>query len=390
MRLTFGVAVEKFRRRFPLPIYTFALAVITVTVFAVLRHYSRELRPGTPLMWLMAFPILMSAGQLAIGTVHWLMTVMMSPQALPRMDFRGGIPPAHRTLVVVPTMLSSVAAIERLLEGLEIRYLANRERNLHFALLTDLEDASTETREEDAALIRQASDGIKDLALKYEHERLDIFFLLHRDRRWNAQENVWMGYERKRGKLADLNAMLRGATGRFSHVAGDTTILQQVEYVITLDTDTQLPRDSARERIAAMAHPLNRPVLDASGQRVIHGYTILQPRVGVSLPSAYRSWFVRLLGGDPGVDPYTRVVSDVYQDLFSEGSFIGKGIYDVDTFDRRCGDFPENRILSHDLLESCYCRSALLTDVVLYEESDEMFYLTLVLINSLFFYKLII
>ena len=234
--------------------------------------------------------------------------------------------------------------------------------------MTDLEDASTESREEDAALIQQASDGIKDLALKYEHERLDIFFLLHRDRRWNAQENVWMGYERKRGKLADLNAMLRGAVGRFSHVVGDTVILQQVEYVITLDTDTQLPRDSAREMIAAMAHPLNRPVLDASGQRVIHGYTILQPRVGVSLPSAYRSWFVRLLGGDPGVDPFTRVVSDVYQDLFSEGSFIGKGIYDVDTFDRRCGDFPENRILSHDLLESCYCRSALLTDVVLYED----------------------
>ena len=368
MRLTFGVAVEKFRRRFPLSIYTFALAVITVTVFAVLRNYSRDLRPGKPLMWLMAFPILMSAGQLAIGTVHWLMTVLMSPQALPRMDFRAGVPPAHRTLVVVPTMLSSVAAIERLLEGLEIRYLANRDRNLHFALLTDLEDDSTETREEDAALIQQASDGIKDLVQKYEHERPDIFFLLHRDRRWNAQENVWMGYERKRGKLADLNAMLRGAVGRFSHLVGDTAILQQVEYVITLDTDTQLPRDSAREMIAAMAHPLNRPVLDASGQRVIHGYTILQPRVGVSLPSAYRSWFVRLLGGDPGVDPYTRVVSDVYQDLFSEGSFIGKGIYDVDTFDRRCGDFPENRILSHDLLESCYCRSALLTDVVLYED----------------------
>jgi hypothetical protein len=218
---------------------------------------------------------------------------------------------------------------------------------------------------EDATLIQQASDGINGSCSSNMHtnERTFSFCciaivagMLRKIRGWATNESAenWP------------ISMRRFAVqpGVFRHVVGDTAILQQVEYVITLDTDTQLPRDSAREMIAAMAHPLNRPVLDASGQRVIHGYTILQPRVGVSLPSAYRSWFVRLLGGDPGVDPYTRVVSDVYQDLFSEGSFIGKGIYDVDTFDRRCGDFPENRILSHDLLESCYCRSALLTDVV--------------------------
>lgn len=368
MHVTFGVAVEKFRRRFPLFIYAFAVTTFTLIMLFILRDYSRDLREATLLKWLLAFPILMSAGQLAISLVHWLMTALMSPQALPRLDFRSGIPPEHRTLVVVPTMLSNQASVIRLLEGLEIRYLANRENNLHFALLTDLEDAAAEILPGDAALIQQARDGILELARRYEHDRSDIFFLLHRDRRWNAQENAWMGYERKRGKLADLNATLRGTAGRFSHVVGDAAILQQVQYVITLDTDTQLPRDSGRDMIAAMAHPLNRPVLDVTGLRVIHGYTILQPRVGVSLPSAYRSWFVRLLGGDPGVDPYSRVVSDVYQDLFSEGSFIGKGIYDVDTFDRRCGDFPENRILSHDLLESCYCRSALLTDVVLYED----------------------
>ncbi len=368
MRMTFGVAIEKFRRRFPLFIYVTSVLIVTLSVFWVLRRYSERLQPGTFLMWFMAVPILLSAGQLAIGCVHWLLTVLMSPQALPRMDFRSEIPPEHRTLVAIPTMLSNAASIERLLEGLEIRYLANREHNLHFALLTDFVDAAEQTLDSDAALVQQARDGMTALAQKYAHERTDIFYLLHRERRWNAQENVWMGYERKRGKLADLNATLRGAEGRFSNVVGDLSVLQSARYVITLDTDTQLPRDSARDMIAAMAHPLNRPVLDSSGQRVIHGYTILQPRVGVSLPSAYRSWFVRLLGGDPGVDPYSRVVSDVYQDLFSEGSFIGKGIYDVDTFDRRCSDFPENRILSHDLLESCYCRSALLTDVVLYED----------------------
>ena len=368
MRFNTGVVIEKFRRRFPFFIYSVSMVLITAAIIAIVWTSSKGERPGWLLLWLLAIPVLMSAGQMAIGLVHWLMTAILSPQPLPRMEFRSGIPPEHRTLVVVPTMLSNAASIERLLEGLEIRYLANRESCLHFALLTDLEDAAQEILPGDAVLVQQACDGITELAHKYQHDRANIFYLLHRSRRWNAQENTWMGYERKRGKLADLNATLRGATGRFSRVVGDSDILQQIQYVITLDTDTQLPRDSACEMVAAMAHPLNRPVLDATGKRVIHGYTILQPRVGVSLPSAYRSWFVRLFGGDPGVDPYTRVVSDVYQDLFAEGSFVGKGIYDVDTFDRRCGDFPENRILSHDLLESCYCRSALLTDVVLYED----------------------
>ena len=183
-----------------------------------------------------------------------------------------------------------------------------------------------------------------------------------------------MGYERKRGKLAEFNALLRcprhcrGERRSFAEVVGDTSVLPEVRYVITLDTDTQLPRDSARQMVGAMAHPLNRPVFDPERRRVVAGYGILQPRVGVSLPSAQRSWFVRLFAGDAGVDPYTRVVSDVYQDLFGEGSFIGKGIYDVDAFEQCCGNFPENAILSHDLLEGTYVRSALLSDVELYEE----------------------
>jgi cyclic beta-1,2-glucan synthetase len=368
MRFTFGVVVEKIRRRIPLVIYLSAIAFFTIVILWILRNSSARLPTSAWLKWLLSVPILMSAVQLAIGVFHWLLTSVMSPKALPRMDFRNGIPPEHRTLVVVPTMLSNAASIEQLLEGLEIRYLANREQHLHFALLTDLEDAAEEHLPDDSLLIQQVREGILDLANRYQHEGSDIFFLMHRDRRWNAQENVWMGYERKRGKLGDLNDTLRGATGHFSHVVGDISVLQQVRYVITLDTDTQLPRDAARDMIAVMAHPLNRPVLDSTGRKVIHGYGILQPRVGVTLPSAYRSWYVRLMSGDPGVDPYTRVVSDVYQDLFSEGSFVGKGIYDVDTFIQLCGDFPDNRILSHDLLESCYCRSALLTDVVLFED----------------------
>ena len=167
----------------------------------------------------------------------------------------------------------------------------------------------------------------------------------------------------------EFNAFLRGkGAERFAQVVGDTTRLTEVRYVITLDTDTQLPRDAARQMVGTMAHLLNRPVFDPKRRRVVAGYGILQLRVGVSLPSSRQSWFVRLFAGEPGVDPYTRVVSDVYQDLFGEGSFIGKGIYDVDAFEKTCHCFPENTVLSHDLLESAYARSALLSDVELYEE----------------------
>ncbi|MEK7300701.1 MAG: glycosyltransferase family 2 protein, partial [Nitrospirota bacterium] len=179
-----------------------------------------------------------------------------------------------------------------------------------------------------------------------------------------------MGYERKRGKLADLNQLLRdSAADRFSLVVGDTAVLSAVKYVITLDTDTQLPRDAARQFVGTMAHPLNRPRYDEEKQRVCDGYGILQPRVAVSLPGTNRSRYARLNGSDPGIDPYTRAISDVYQDLFGEGSFIGKGIYEVEAFERSLtGRFPENTILSHDLLEGCYARAGLLSDVHLYEE----------------------
>jgi cellobiose phosphorylase len=201
------------------------------------------------------------------------------------------------------------------------------------------------------------------------------FFLFHRPRRWNPQERLWMGYERKRGKLGELNALLRGeAPNAFSLIVGDTSVLPEIKYVITLDTDTQLPRESARQFVGTMAHPLNRPRLAADnaaqGNRMVReGYGILQPRVAVSLSSTNESQYAWLFGGEAGIDPYTRIVSDVYQDLFHEGSFVGKGIYDVDAFEHAlCRRFPENRILSHDLLEGCYARSGLLSDVQLYEE----------------------
>ncbi|HUY93062.1 MAG TPA: glucoamylase family protein [Pirellulales bacterium] len=361
-------AAGKIARRFPLFFYLCGIVLATAGATAAFVEVW-----GWPVgsVWSSSLlvAVLVSASHLGVGVTNWLAALLVPPRPLPRMDFSAGIPPEHRTMVVVPTMLTRAEGVADLLEALEVRYLANCDEQLHFGLLTDFEDAEQQVMPNDEELLRLAKDGVEQLNAKYDQHRPDAFFLFHRPRRWNAQERVWMGYERKRGKLAELNTLVRGnARDRFSQVIGDTSILPDVRYVITLDTDTQLPRDSAREMVGAMAHPLNRPVLDRERRRVVEGYGILQPRVGVSLPSAQRSWFVRLFAGDAGIDPYTRVVSDVYQDLFGEGSFIGKGIYDVDAFEQSCGGFPENAILSHDLLESAHARSALLSDVELYED----------------------
>ncbi len=323
--------------------------------------------------WFVTVPLVLVALHLAVGLVTWAATLIIRPRPLPRLDFTDGIPPEHRTLVAVPAMLTDSATIERLLEALEVRFLANRDPHLHFAILSDLPDATAETLPADGPLVGQAAAGIDALNRRYAADHHEHFLLLHRRREWNDRDMVWMGRERKRGKLADLNAVIRGATltgpaGRFAHVAGKGEFLTQVQYVITLDADTDLPRDAAREMVGAMAHILNRPVRHPTRPRIAAGHGILQPRVAVSLPSAQRSRFSRLASGTPGIDPYTRVVSNLYQDLFDEGSFIGKGIYDVDAFEHCCGIFPEHTILSHDLLEGCHCRSGLESDVVLHEE----------------------
>jgi cellobiose phosphorylase len=318
---------------------------------------------------------LLAGSQLASAVINWLATVLSSPQRLPRMDYSRGLPPGMRSVVVVPTLINSVAEIDALLEALEVRLLGNLDDRLHFILLTDFRDAASETMPADAALLQHAHSGIDALNERHASPAGERCFLLHRPRRWNAADRVWMGYERKRGKLADLNAALRGDAGkRFSLIVGDIGVLADTRYVITLDTDTQLPRDCARQLVSVMAHPLNRPRYDAARQRVVAGYGILQPRMAASLSGANGSRYAQLFGSEPGIDPYTRSVSDVYQDLYAEGSFIGKGIYDLDAFERAMhGRFPENRILSHDLLEGCYARCGLLSDVVLYEDYPDRF-----------------
>jgi len=362
--------VERAIHREPLVFYVGGIVLLAAaaTVGFAAAAAARGLGGGELAAFTLVF--LFCASQLAVALVNWLATLVVQPRLLPRMDYAAGIPPECRTMVVVPTLLTRPEGVDPLIEILEIHYLANRDPCLHFALLTDFGDAAAESLPTDAEILERVQSGIELLNQKYAAGRQDLFFLFHRPRRWNACEGVWMGYERKRGKLTEFNALLRGGDrGRFSLILGEASILPKIKYVITLDTDTQLPHQAARQLVGTMAHPLNRPQFDSAQGIVREGYGILQPRMGVTLPSAGRSWFVRLFAGDAGIDPYTRAVSDVYQDVFHEGSFIGKGIYDVDAFARALsGRFPENTVLSHDLLESCHARSALVSDVELYED----------------------
>lgn len=391
MRLPSWAALQKAARAAPLATYLGAIAALSLLVTALM--LGRALRDGAE-PWQLALVAalgLMGSSQLALALVNWAATLLTRPHPLPRMDFKEGVPSDARTMVVVPTLLFSKDNVAELCEQLEVRFLANRDPNLRYCLLTDFADAREEVMPDDAGLLEQAQASIRSLNEKYapppaapeplngvpeplavagNGQAMRPFLLLHRPRLWNRAEGVWMGQERKRGKLSDLNRFLRGgARDKFALVEGETEDMDSFKYIITLDTDTQLPRDAARQFIATMRHPLNQPRIDKHTRRVVEGYGILQPRVAVSLPSEQASLYERLCGGEPGIDPYTRTVSDVYQDVFFEGSFIGKGIYDVDVFEDVLGErLPDNRILSHDLLEGCYLRAGLVSDAQLYEQ----------------------
>jgi len=352
-------------------LYVVGQAVLAALVTAVLLVQTKSLIVyGWAWVAPAALAMLLVVSQSIISLMNWLATLVIPVRGLPKLDFSKGIPPEHAAAVVIPTLLTDPKGIDTLLEGLELRYLANRGANLHFVLLTDFRDAPQPEMPEDEALLRQAVMGIRRLNTTYAEPSRPIFHLLHRPRRWNEAENAWMGWERKRGKLLELNRVLRGADpDPFSTIVGDIGLLRSCRYLIPLDTDTDLPPGSAARMIGAMAHPLNRPIVDKDTGCVVDGYGVLQPRVGIRLVGANRSLFARLYAGEVGIDPYTREVSNVYHDLFGRAQFIGKGIYDVEAFDDAAhGRFPENRILSHDLIEGCHARCGFLNDVELIED----------------------
>jgi cyclic beta-1,2-glucan synthetase len=362
-----GERLARFFFKHPAIGYLGTMALAVALGVASLLAYAERHGASPAGMWLVALITLIPVSELVISLLNAILTSRIPPRPLPKLALRSGIPIESRTLVVVPAIIDSPARAEALFHDLEVRFLANRDLNLHFALLTDFPDGDAATESGDEPLMRAMRRLIEELHARHGDDR---FFLLHRERRWNEREQKWMGWERKRGKLAELNRLLRSATNTsFTTQIGRLSILTSIKYVITLDSDTRLPMEAARRLVGALSHPLNRPRFDAAAGRVTQGYGVLQPRVQVSVESASRTTFGRVYSGHVGIDPYTTAVSDVYQDLFHEGSFVGKGIYDVDAFDAALSSrVPENTLLSHDLFEGFYARAGLCTDIELVDD----------------------
>lgn len=355
-------------KRHATPVYLGGIALLTAGFVGGLLMAAARAGTSSAVLVLLGVLALLPASELALQAVNYLVTRFITPYPLPRMSFKEGIPDEYRTLVVVPMMLLTPDSIRDEVERLEIRYLANPDNNLRFALLSDFSDAPEKEMPDDAERLEVAIQGIERLNAQYGPGR---FFLFHRARVWSDCEGCWMGWERKRGKLEQLNRYLMGEGGpELDNLlrVGDAEQLRGIRFVITLDSDTQLPRDTARRLVETLAHPLNRPKVSATGDRVERGYTIIQPRVSTSLPSATATVFSRLFTDPTGTDPYMRAVSDVYQDLFGEGSYHGKGIYDLQAFHRVLTNrFPEAHLLSHDLLEGAHVRVGFASDIELHD-----------------------
>ena len=338
---------------------------------------------SAPLLVIAALPV----SELAVAVVNFVTTLWLPPRVLPKLELRNGIPADCAGVVVMPTMLIGPDSAASLLEKLEIHYLANSDPQLRFALLTDFADAPAEHMPEDDDYVRAALEGVAALNERYAQEGPPRFFVFHRRRRWNPVQGCWMGWERKRGKLHEFNQLLRGDPNTtYTIRSSEPSEMPFIRYVITLDADTQLPREAARRLIGTIAHPLNRPGSPhptlpprvgeggvGGGQggwgRVVEGYAVIQPRIGLHFPAATRSRFTRIYGASAGIDPYSAAVSDVYQDLFGAGSFTGKGVYDLDAFEAALGRaFPDNHILSHDLIEGNFARCGLATDIELFDD----------------------
>jgi cyclic beta-1,2-glucan synthetase len=360
--------MQSYLRKHPDEFYLPAIVALTFVIMStiVLKLIGAYSSPGLILLSILA--LLLPCSQSAVQLVNHLATSLLTPEILPKFDLSEGIPDDAITLVAVPTLLLNEKQVRRLVEDLEVRFLGNHDRNMHFALVSDLPDSPEQSREDDP-LVNFCGDLIRNLNDKYAGREMGTFFLVHRHRIYNPREKVWMGWERKRGKLLDLNRLLRKEYDSFPVKIGDLAVLPEIRFVITLDSDTELPRGSAHRMVGALAHPLNQAIIDPEKNIVVTGYGILQPRVGISVQSASRSRLAKIYSGQTGFDIYTRAVSDVYQDLYGEGSFAGKGIYEVDilhqVLDRR---FPRNALLSHDLIEGAYARAALASDIEIIED----------------------
>jgi cyclic beta-1,2-glucan synthetase len=352
-----------------LPGYLGAIAVLSLVLLGFGASLARSEGAGVLGLVFLAITGLAIAIEAGTEIVNLIITRNVPPKALPGLDLAKGIPPDLESLVAVPVLLHDINELNAQIEQLEVRHLASTGGALHYALLSDAVDAPSETTPEDGPLVAAALAAIDDLNGRYPSDHGPLFYFLHRRRQWNPSEGVWMGWERKRGKLVELNRLLRGQTDTSFGVISDPLPLN-IRYVITLDADTRVLHGTIHQMIGKMAHPLNRPVFDSQSRRVTDGYAIIQPRVTSDLPKAGQgSIYQQVFSSPGGIDPYVAATSDVYQDLFAEGSFTGKGIYDVDAFAASlAGRVPENTMLSHDLFEGVFARAALASDIEVVEE----------------------
>ncbi|MEW5938320.1 MAG: glucoamylase family protein, partial [Chloroflexota bacterium] len=364
---------SRFRRwltRAPIRAYLGSIFVLTAALCVLSVSYAVS-TGGNSLQIVLALLLsILPASAVAVDVVNWLAVQIVPPRILPRLDFQTGIPSELSVMAVIPSLLKNDAELDSLLNQLEHHYLGNADPNVRFALLTDFVDAPQKDLPGEADLIERAVNAIERLNQRYGGEGYRPFYIFHRERVWNPGEGCWMGWERKRGKLVEFNSLVSGKErSAFTTKAGDLSVLPAIRYVVTLDADTTMPRDCVRQLAGILAHPLNRAEFDPEMGALTDGYTVIQPRVQVSPSVANRSVFTRVYSGDVTLDLYTRAVSDVYQDLFGEGSYIGKGIYDVAAFERCLADrVPDNSLLSHDLFEGIHGRCGLATNIVLYED----------------------
>ena len=353
--------------------YLGTIAAVSAILLALLLFALAESGVSGWTRFILAILAVIPAIDAAVSLVNRAVTASIEPATLPELELHDGVPAGLRTIVVVPALLTTREELEEQVERLEVHYLASQDGDLRFALLSDWTDSATENAPDDDELLGAAAAAIA--RLNERHGRAldgERFLLFHRRRMWNEAEGKWMGWERKRGKLHELNRLLRGATDTtFLAIGGSSRCRPAgVRYVITLDADTRLPRGAAKRLVGKMAHALNGPRFDAHCGRVVEGYGVLQPRVTPSLPTGREgSVFQRVFSSASGIDPYAFAVSDVYQDLFGEGSYSGKGIYDIDIFEAALNArVPDNTLLSHDLLEGIFARAGLVSEVEFVEE----------------------
>ena len=354
-----------------LPGYLGAATVIVIIIeFLVFKFLYSNITSTSVTLPLIAAAIL-PASEIAFAIINISFSRLLDTRMSPGLSLRNGVPEKYRTLVAIPCLLTSAQSAEELVNRLEVHFLSSGPGELYFALVTDWLDSNSETTDADLNVLERARQGIEDLNRHYENSQ---FILLHRQRRFDTKQNTWMGWERKRGKLHELNRLLRGATDtNFKTIVG--AVPENIRYVITLDADTRLPRDAARKLIGKMAHPLNAPFFDPAKGLVVSGHGILQPRVTASLPTGHiGSHFQRIFSTARGIDPYIFAASDLYQDLFDEGSFTGKGIYEIDAFELAiAGRIPDNTVLSHDLFEGVLARSGLASDIEVIDDFPEQY-----------------